>query len=245
MKSRITIFIFIFIVQLNNCLAKDDFDNDEVLYVKSNICKSVKDPFERINRKTLYLNGAIDYFTLYPVAKIYDRFVHNSVKNGVSNFLSNLYSPYSAVNSALQGKLENSLLNLWSFLINSTLGLGGISDVASNVGIKSESQNIGNTLAHYGAGPGPYIVLPILGVMTARDLPDKILKPFSDPMEFVSSDLNLLVFFMNNVNDRAKLLSMGDYISSTSLDPYLSIRSIYIQKRENEVSYPSTFRCNY
>jgi ABC-type transporter lipoprotein component MlaA len=81
--------------------------------------------------------------------------------------------------------------------------------------------------------------------MTARDIPDKILKSFLEPMEFISSDLNILVFIMNNVNARSKSLAFGDYISSTSLDIYSSIRSMYIQKRENEVQYPSGFRCKH
>ena len=242
---KLIIFIFpIYIILFSNIsFGKDNFDNDIVLYSNSNVCKTVKDPLKSINKKIFYFNGAIDYIALHPTAKIYDRFIHSSIRRAVNNFLLNLDQPYSAVNSLLQGKVENSLLNFWSFIINSTLGLGGIGDIASELGIRAKSQNIGNTLAHYGAGPGPYIVLPILGIMTARDIPDKILKSFLEPMEFISSDLNILVFVMNNVNMRANSLAVGDYISSTSLDIYSSIRSMYIQKRENEVEYPSSFRC--
>jgi phospholipid-binding lipoprotein MlaA len=245
MKLIVFIFSISIIIISNKSFARDNFDDDIVLYANSNVCKTVKDPLQAINKKIFYFNGAIDYIALYPTAKIYDRFINSSIKRAVNNFLLNLDQPYSAVNSLLQGKIENSLLNFWSFIINSTLGLGGIGDIASELGIKSQTENIGNTLAYYGAGPGPYIVLPILGVMTARDIPDKILKSFLEPMEFISSDLNILVFIMNNVNARSKSLAFGDYISSTSLDIYSSIRSMYIQKRENEVQYPSGFRCKH
>jgi phospholipid-binding lipoprotein MlaA len=242
MKLKFLLLI-IYFLYIPSVYCKDDFDDDAIQYANSNVCKTVKDPLKKINEKFLYFNGAIDYIALYPTAKIYDRFTISPVKKAIDNFLLNLDKPYSAANSVLQGKMGSALETFWSFLINSTLGLGGISDIASEIGIKSESQNFGNTLAYYGAGPGPYLVLPVLGVMTARDLPDKILRTFLEPVELISSDLNLLVFIMNNVNTRAKFLSMNDYISSTSLDPYVSIRSMYIQKRENEVTYPKTFRC--
>jgi phospholipid-binding lipoprotein MlaA len=229
----------------NYSFAKDSFDDSVILYSNSNVCNTAKDPLEKINRKLLYFNGVIDYVTLYPMAKIYDKFANSLIKKAVNNFTSNLDQPYSAINSLAQGKMENSLLNFWSFLINSTLGIGGMGDIASSIGIKPKFENIGNVLAHYGAGPGPYIVLPILGPMTARDLPDKILRPFADPIEFISQDLNLLVFIVGTVNSRANLLSVGDYIKSTSLDPYISIRSMYIQRREKDVEYPSSFRCNH
>ena len=134
-------------------------------YASSN---EVRDPFEDFNRKTFEFNEKLDENILKPIAQTYSKFPPK-FKNGVSNFFNNLEDVETSINQLLQGKPKKSINDLTRFIINSTIGLAGFIDVASKIGLDRHEEDFGQTLAVWGVGQGPYIMLPGLGPSTLRD----------------------------------------------------------------------------
>ena len=128
----------------------------------------VNDPFEEINRKTYEFNESLDKNILKPVAEVYSNFPPK-VKKGVTNFFNNLEEVDTFINQLLQGKPKESINDLSRFVINTTIGIGGIFDVASKMGLERHEEDFGQTLAVWGVSEGPYIMLPFLGPSTLRD----------------------------------------------------------------------------
>ncbi|MFK7974262.1 MAG: VacJ family lipoprotein [Rickettsiaceae bacterium] len=206
---------------------------------------SVYDPYEKLNRKIFAFNGVLDAFILRPIAKAYNKITNDYTKNRVSSFLSNIREPLSTVNYAIQGRTEGAFKTFWRFAINSTFGIAGIFDVASKVGLKAEPQNLGNSFAHYGVGPGPYIVLPLVGGMGARDVMglvmlDDVMNPIMYPMH---KDFKKVTTATRIINSREKALPFTDYVTKNSLDPYITMRDAILNSRESEMIYPIGFVC--
>jgi phospholipid-binding lipoprotein MlaA len=135
----------------------------------------------------------------------------------------------------------------WGFLFNTCLGFFGLFDMASKLGLKTEKQKFGDTLAHYGAEPGPYIVLPLIGGTFGRDMLDALL--LNNAIGFwpgLPNSLNLSMIAMRTLHERSVLLPLTDTLESNSTDYYISIRSALFQSRESQVLYPESFDClNY
>ncbi len=193
------------------------------------------DPWEGLNRSMYTFNDKFDRYLAKPVAKGYRYVVPGFARKGVSNFFSNLHDPVIMVNNLLQAKFAPAVSDLGRFLVNSTIGIAGLFDVATDMGLDKHDEDFGQTLAVWGVGDGPYMVLPFLGPSTARDtvglVPDWALYPTSFMEEHSTRDKLLLLEFINR---RSQLLDAGDILEQAAgEDPYVFVREAYFQRRRN------------
>jgi phospholipid-binding lipoprotein MlaA len=191
-----------------------------------------RDPWMAYNRAMYSFNDRVDRGFAKPLAKGYRAVTPKPVRSGVENFLSNLTYPGTIVNAALQGKLAQSGRDSLRFVLNSTLGIGGIFDPASAAGLEANDEDFGQTLGKWGVPSGPYLVLPLLGPSTARDAFGTVLDRATDPGNYVdetgvSAGLNV----MQLVDRRARLLELDRTLSGT-YDPYAFVRNAWLQRRE-------------
>tara|TARA_B100000941_G_C28499744_1_gene553307 strand:+ start:1514 stop:2212 length:699 start_codon:yes stop_codon:yes gene_type:complete len=192
----------------------------------------VNDPFENINRKTFELNENLDEKILKPTAKFYSKFPPR-IKNGITNFFNNLEEVDTCVNQLLQGKPKKSANDLTRFLINSTVGLGGFIDVASKMGLERHEEDFGQTLAVWGVGEGPYIMLPGLGPSTLRDTFSKPVSSFlSVTFHMTETDVNITLKSIDAIETRERLLDVESLLSG---DKYAFVKDAYIQSIQYEV----------
>jgi len=192
----------------------------------------VNDPFENINRKTFEFNENLDEKILKPTAKFYSKFPPR-IKNGITNFFNNLEEVDTCVNQLLQGKPKKSANDLTRFLINSTVGLGGFIDVASKMGLERHEEDFGQTLAVWGVGEGPYIMLPGLGPSTLRDTFSKPVSSFlSVTFHMTETDVNIALKSIDAIETRERLLDVESLLSG---DKYAFVKDAYIQSIKYEV----------
>lgn len=197
--------------------------------------RAASDPWEPLNRSIESFNTTVDNATLKPLAKGYRKVVPNLVRRGISNFFSNLKTPYTAVNNFLQGKGKAGFSDLGRFAMNSTVGIGGVIDVGTEFGLVEHDEDFGQTLAVWGVGNGPYVVLPFLGPSTVRDA-------LVLPVDFVASPLQYYdntsvrdkLRVLQIVDIRARLLNAERFLED-SADPYITLRESYLQNREYKV----------
>jgi phospholipid-binding lipoprotein MlaA len=194
------------------------------------------DPWESFNRKVFGFNEAIDRAAIQPVARTYRNNVPRPIQTGVSNFFGNLRDLWSGINSALQAKPGAAIENTGRFLINTTIGIYGVFDVATHLGLERHSEDFGQTLGRWGVPTGPYLVLPLLGPSNVRDgiglIPDSranLLNQVDDV-----SDRNTL-WVSSLVDRRAQLLRITDEVDRMALDKYTFTRDAFLQKRLNDV----------
>ena len=197
------------------------------------------DPYERFNRKTHAFNLAIDKSVLRPISVAYYETLGRNVGILVSNFSSNLSTPLTVVNNVLQADIENAVKNTSNFVINSTIGFGGIAKPAENIGIIGNKTKFGDTLHHWGVREGAYVVLPFLGPSTSRDTAaifvDRLINPVG---QFVPSKTRIYFVPVNAlkfVGDRGRLASTIDSVLYDSADSYAQTRIIYLQRRRYEL----------
>ena len=192
----------------------------------------VNDPFENINRKTFEFNENLDEKILKPTAKFYSKFPPR-IKNGITNFFNNLEEVDTCVNQLLQGKPKKSANDLTRFLINSTVGLGGFIDVASKMGLERHEEDFGQTLAVWGVGEGPYIMLPGLGPSTLRDTLSMPVSSFlSVTFHMTETDVNITLKSIDAIETRERLLDVESLLSG---DKYVFVKDAYIQSIQYEV----------
>ena len=192
----------------------------------------VNDPFENINRKTFEFNENLDEKILKPTAKFYSKFPPR-IKNGITNFFNNLEEVDTCVNQLLQGKPKKSANDLTRFLINSTVGLGGFIDVASTMGLERHEEDFGQTLAVWGVGEGPYIMLPGLGPSTVRDTFSRPVSSFlSVTFHMTETDVNIALKSIDAIETRERLLDVESLLSG---DKYAFVKDAYIQSIKYEV----------
>jgi phospholipid-binding lipoprotein MlaA len=197
------------------------------------------DPYESTNREIFALDQKFDHFLLQPTAEYYDEYVPDSIRNGAHNFLTNLDTPAIFSNDMLQGKAGRAGQTLLRFSVNTTLGIGGIFDMASRLGVPSHSADFGQTLALWGAGEGPYLVLPILGPDPPRDAIGQAMDFAFDPTVYVHFRQHIWWAlgrkYLTIVDVRARNLETLTDIERASLDYYATTRSLYRQYRNNEI----------
>lgn len=245
---RILIILSIILCSLSIRADLEYVDNDIYNYNggrNENGCLEVYDPYEKFNRKVFAFNSTLDYIILRPLAVGYKKITNDYVKARVNSFVSNVDTPLTAVNYGLQLNYDKTMKSVWRFLINTTLGIGGLFDVAGKVGLPSDRQTFGSTLAHYGVAPGPYLVLPIIGSTNARDMTDSVITNYAlNPlMYYTHNDFDLGVLAVSKINDRYVVLPFSDYVMKSSTDPYVAIRSALHRAREASVQYPENFKC--
>ena len=222
------------------------------LFISSNSYAATKDCFEKVNRATFAFNNALDKVIFKPVATGYS-YLPAPVKSGVNNATSNILYLITIPNDILQGNFSNAFNNSGRFLINATFGILGLFDPAQKMGLeKLDHEDYGQTLGAWGVGPGCYFVLPILGPTTVRDAVGRIGNTFLDPFyimtvgdrEMMNSDFEEKVYYIEKGLDitdfRANNLKSFENLEKNSVDLYASIRSLYLQRRENLISNNST-----
>ena len=194
-----------------------------------------QDPYEGFNRAMFKVNEGIDV-VLKPVAEGYDAAAPLPVKTGVGNFFGNLSDAWSFVNNVLQAKPEGAMSSFWRVVINSTMGLGGVLDPATEMRLERRREDFGQTLGRWGVPDGPYFVLPVLGPSTVRDSAALPVDSYGSPIGHVSDvAVPNSLYGVQAVNTRANLLSATELLESAALDPYTFQRDAYLQKRRNDI----------
>jgi len=195
-----------------------------------------RDPLEPINRGIYKFNDGVDTALFKPAAEVYRAVLPQIVRTGVSNFFSNIQDVLIALNNLLQGKFLNATSDVGRVVINSTAGLLGVIDVATEVGLEKHDEDFGQTLGYWGIGDGPYLVLPFFGPSNLRDSVGLLVDYRTDPVTYVdpSSDRNVL-WGVRFVNRRSELLATSKILETAALDPYEFLRDAYLQRRRNLV----------
>ncbi len=189
-----------------------------------------KDPWESVNRKVFAFNEKLDAQVLKPVARGYRAVTPDPLERGVSNFISNIYEFNRIINSVLQGRAADAFDSTGRFLINSTVGLFGVFDVATSMGIDRKAADFGQTLAVWGAEPGPYLMIPVFGPRTVRSGTGSLFDSYTSVPNLNDDTGAILIFFtVETIDIRAQLIKGDDLITG---DRYIFIREAYLQQRE-------------
>ncbi|WP_426073967.1 MlaA family lipoprotein [Janthinobacterium sp. DSP2-3-3] len=195
-----------------------------------------RDPLEGYNRAMFKFNDTVDQVALKPVATAYKKVTPSFMQTGVGNFFGNLSDVWSAVNNLLQGKGEAGLQDVVRVSMNSTFGLLGLIDIASQAGIPKHSEDFGQTLGWYGVQPGPYVMLPLLGPSTVRDTVALPLDITGDPWRYKDpASVRNIGTVTRVVDKRAALLDATNLMEAAALDRYEFIRDGFLQARESKV----------
>jgi len=190
---------------------------------------SVSDPWESLNRKTFAFNEFLDRNFLKPAAKGYQAVTPEPVDTSVTNFFSNLREVPSFVNHLAQARPKDAAADAGRFILNTTVGVLGLFDVASKVGIEQKNSDFGLTLGRWGIGSGPYLVLPFLGPSTVRDAAGQTLDVFSYPVVYLEGPTEIPVRALEIIDGRADLLETEKLITG---DRYTFLRNLYVQRRQ-------------
>ena len=192
------------------------------------------DPFESFNRAMFSFNDGLDEYLLKPVAEGYDAVLPNPIKTGISNFFSNLGDIFVIINDLLQFKIGQAIEDTGRFIFNTTIGLYGLIDVATPMGLAKHDEDFGQTLASWGVGDGPYIVLPFFGPRTMRDTAGLVVVSSYDPLNEISDKEALYAtIVLRTVDIRYKLLKASRVVEQAALDKYSFVRDAYLQNRKN------------
>lgn len=192
---------------------------------------SVYDPYEEVNRASYDLTDTIDRTLLVPTARGYRKVLPRPLRQGVLNIFENLRSIDSAVNGLLQARPKAASTELARLLINSSIGIGGIFDIATRWGLNAQDEDFGQTLAVWGVKKSRYLYLPFLGPTTVRDLPATLIHSYL-PRLLIGHDYNIGIGTVDVVSARASLLSASDVRDASALDPYAFTRDAYYQRRK-------------
>ena len=224
MKIRIRIFTALFLVGLLGLTGGHAAESGQ--------SAGHGDPFERTNRAVLNFNFKVDRFVLKPTAKVYAR-LPGPVRNGVGNFFSNLWQPSTIINDLLQGKFAHAGRDTGRFVVNTTLGLFGVMDVATHLDLPKRREDFGQTLAVWGVPAGPYLMLPLLGPSNLRDSVGTIPQyAGSDPVATLDSPERWYAGGLRLVDGRARAFGADEVLELQS-DQYLFLREGYRQRRNH------------
>jgi phospholipid-binding lipoprotein MlaA len=241
MIKRFTIILITTLALTVNSYAGSDGE----LLLKKNDPSNVKDCFERLNRATFAFNQGLDGIVFEPVAKAY-RILPSPVRTGISNSLNNLSNLVTVPNNILQGDFKEAGVNSGRFVLNTTVGLLGIFDVAEQMGFSEyEKEDYGQSLGTAGVGPGCYLVLPVLGPSTIRDTAGSVFNLMGgDPWYNVSVKNDTQYFNEKDyyvsrgtagVDFRAKNIESFDNLEENAMDFYASVKSLYLQDRKQKI----------
>lgn len=197
--------------------------------------RSPADPWEPMNRQFHRTTTAVDKVTFKLLAKGYQKVVPTFIRRGIGNFSQNLRSPLNIINHFLQGKIGDGFEQTGRFILNSTIGLGGLIDVAVTGGHEQKNEDFGQTLAVWGMPSGPYVFVPFLGPSTVRDAIMMPLNFLADPLwHYDNASVRDKVYLVRFIDARARLLS-AEIITEGAYDPYITLREAYLQHRKNEI----------
>jgi phospholipid-binding lipoprotein MlaA len=204
--------------------------------VPPNAGQDPRDPLESFNRQVFEFNEGLDKVVLKPLAQVYDAVLPVPVQECLSNGFSNLREPSNALNNLLQGKGSAAVSDVCRFAVNTTVGLLGCFDVATRMGLEKSREDFGQTLAVWGVGNGPFLVLPLLGPSTIRDTAGIGVETVLDVNFWIDNvSVRNTIFGVRTVSFRHELLKADDLISDAALDKYTFVRDGYLQRRRNLV----------
>jgi phospholipid-binding lipoprotein MlaA len=197
--------------------------------------ETVSDPLEGMNRFFFDLNQRVDRHAALPVATAYKKTVPQPVRTTLHNVLDNLGGPVSVANDLLQAQFENAGIAAGRFIVNSTIGVAGIFDVATEWGMPARARDFGETLGTYGVPPGPYLVLPLRGATDLRDFAGNYLDGYATPLRYVRYDGHEYAGWMkstlSSMDNRASNIVTYRDIERASVDYYATMRTLYLERR--------------
>ena len=200
----------------------------------------IQDPWEGFNRRMFAVNDAVDGALIVPAARAYRAVTVKKQRKGIRNFLANARTPVIFVNDLLQGEFKRAGTTMGRFVVNTTIGFGGMGDPAERLGLEQHSEDFGQTLAVWGAPSGPYLVLPFFGPSTLRDGFGAGVDTAIDPLTWVRTDAASLTRYtragVTALSLREPLIEPLAQIEENSLDFYSSVRSFYFQSRQREIA---------
>jgi len=218
-------------------IKKDAAETIEKISVKTNIGRNPSDPLEGFNRAMFRFNDEMDNLLLKPVAEAYQANIPSFVQTAAGNFFGNVGDVWTSANNFLQGNFTDGTSDLTRVFVNTTVGLGGLLDIGSTVGLSKHSEDFGQTLGAWGVRSGPYVVLPFFGPSTVRDV-------LATPID-IKGNLWTRVrpirikntgSLLNMVDQRAAMLDAGRLIEDAALDRYVFLRDAYLQRRAQQVN---------
>lgn len=197
--------------------------------------KTNGDPYENLNRKFYTFNDTLDKHFIEPVAKKYAQYTPNPVRNSITNFFDNSGYLNTIANDLLQGKMVQSAQDSGRFLVNSTIGIGGLFDPATSMGLKQHNEDLGQTFGKWGAKEGAYLMLPLMGPSSLRDAGSPVMDMFLNPLTYFASVVTIPAGVVSAVNARANLLDATRIRDQAALDPYTFVREAWRQQREYDI----------
>jgi len=199
------------------------------------------DPIEPVNRGIFWFNDKVDTYVLAPVATVWDKVLPSRVQRSISNFFTNLRFPIVTLNDLLQAKFKHAASDVGRFAVNTTVGVAGFFDPASDWGLEYHDEDFGQTLGVWGVPPGPYLVIPILGPSDVRDGGGLVVDGFSTVYPwFVDLIYTISARAVDVVNTRSLYLKQVEEAKAASLDYYAAVRSAYLQRRKSLVNDGAT-----
>ena len=240
-KKFLTILLSFVLLSFNAIAASDG----ELVLSKNKQTKKIKDCSEKLNRITFSFNQGLDKAIIKPIAEGY-RKLPDPIQKGTSNAVKNLSTLITIPNNVLQGDVKTAVINTGRLVVNTTVGILGVIDVANKMGFpKYVKEDYGQTLGAWGVGPGCYLVLPVLGPSTIRDTAGSFANILGgDPWynasahgnnEFLSEGVYMMSKALNGIEFRANNIESFDNLEKNSVDFYASVKSLYLQDRENKI----------
>ena len=237
------LLLLIVIILFSNYLygaTSDNVKTESSYFETSKIEEEIYDPIEPFNRVIFSFNNTVDKLIAEPASKQYIK-LPSPLKTGINNFLSNLRMPLVFVNQLLQGQGKNASESAGRFIVNSTIGVFGLVDVADKIGLEEKDEDFGQTLATWGAGDGFYLVLPFFGPSNVRDLAGMVLTLTKDPINsYAESEGEAWVgpsrTAGNALVQRSKIIDEVNALRNNSIGYYAAVRSSYYQKRKAEIN---------
>ncbi|HEX9569984.1 MAG TPA: VacJ family lipoprotein [Rhodospirillales bacterium] len=236
LPSRAIVFVAALLILTGGCAtAPNPADREAVAEFAA-----LNDPAEPTNRAVFAINRGIDAVILKPVATFYRDYIPKFFQDRMNDVLDNLRSPVIFVNDLLQGEIDRAIATLARFVVNSTFGLAGLNDLATAIGMEGHDEDFGQTLAVWGVPEGPYVMLPLFGPSNPRDTVGLVVDFLVDPFNVWAGNTNRDYAILSRtgargVDQRAVHMEALDDIERTSLDYYASIRSLYRQRRAEEI----------
>jgi phospholipid-binding lipoprotein MlaA len=197
------------------------------------------DPWEKLNRFGYAVEGALDRVVIHPISVLFRNIAPGQIGHGIHNLIVNLSEPNAFVNDMLQGRVKRAGVPAGRFLTNSTIGLLGLFDVATHLGMIHHDNEFGVTLGVWGAGPGPYMYVPLIGPTTVRDVIGAGIDALIDPIHWASyanrPEISIARGVVSGLDKRVMTEAQLNALLSDAADPYATLRSVYLQNKEGEI----------
>ena len=228
-SSLFAISVIAILLMLSGCSSQQVKEDGEIIE-DDEVAKV--DPYEGFNRSMFNFNDKVDTYVAEPISDAYTWVTPRFVQTGVANFFDNLKGINVVLNDLMQGKGQQGMEDTGRFLMNSTVGVVGLFDVASEVGLEKHDEDFAQTLAVWGVSPGPYLVLPLLGPTTSRGIPGGIFDTAANPASYVGAPVQMVQI----LNTRANADAGIDFVKEAALDPYVFTRESFLQYRNNLIT---------